>query len=67
MKMKQEKFNGVRLKEAMQLREKKMTELARKTGSASSHCRYMQMRLILRPQRMFLKLQRLYRFLINFL
>ena len=32
MKMKQEKFNGVRLKEAMQLREKKMTELARETG-----------------------------------
>lgn len=30
--MKQEKFNGIRLKEAMQLREKKMTELARETG-----------------------------------
>ena len=34
--MKQEKFNGVRLKEAMQLREKKMTELAREPGSGKA-------------------------------
>lgn len=32
MKIEKEKFNGRRLKEAMQLREKKMTELAAETG-----------------------------------